>query len=644
MLLFARRAATLRAARVAPQCLARRLASTDDQLERVKVTIAPQLREALRLPGKQRRPRCFVADRRDATLREAIEAKVPSLRLQDYTLRMDEDDTVVVEPVGLPLQTPDEAPLPVAADRYAMVSWYHFFAKSHDAEALVKTLQATWASFGVLGRAYVAAEGVNAQLCVPDSQIEFYEAHHASLFLKLGEVPPALNFDGTASRGARMPFRALKVRPRDYVVADDGGSTELNLQDPGRDLEPAQWHAELGGDFASNGTSTKTVLDVRNHYESAVGSFAGATPLNTETFNGTYDALDAALSNKPKTEPVYMFCTGGIRCVKAGAYVKQQLGFSDVRRLKGGVVNYTRHLEATDLEATSRFRGVNYVFNDRVGERITTPPDVPAGVLDARAAEALVAVSTQVEDDAKIVHPADAYAVALSGPEHPLIERCRLDAQARYPQAAHMCSGHTQGKLLATLCKLRGAKRVLEVGTFCGYGTLWLASATVDEVVTVDRDAVAGAVAAEHFSNVPEAWARVTQVIADRSDYLNDCKEGPFDLVYVDCDKRGYAPVFDASLETPGLLSPNAALVFDNTLWKGRVAEGTMGMSPAEEAQIVATAEAKNEDAKKALKAARRDRAVAQSLHEFNVKLRKDARVDPLVLPLRDGLTIVTLI
>ena len=188
------------------------------------------------------------------------------------------------------------------------------------------------------------------------------------------------------------------------------------------------------------------------------------------------------------------------------------------------------------------------------------------------------------------MHPADAYAVSLSGPEHPLIERCRLDATARYPAAAHMCSGPTQGKLLATLCRLRGASKVLELGTFCGYGTLWLSSAS-KEVITVDRDERAANIAKEHFRDVPADWGSVRQVVADRGQYLDTCTDGPFDLVYVDCDKKGYAAVFDVLLDTPGLLSANACLVFDNTLWKGRVAEGTTGMSPSEEEAILAEAE-----------------------------------------------------
>ena len=118
--------------------MARRVASTAEDLEPVKVTIDQRLRDALRLPGKQRRPRCFVSDRNEETLRDAIESKVPALRLQDYSIRH-EDDTVVVEPAGPLLTTTKDEPEAVTADRYAMVSWYHFFTQSHDAEALVRT-------------------------------------------------------------------------------------------------------------------------------------------------------------------------------------------------------------------------------------------------------------------------------------------------------------------------------------------------------------------------------------------------------------------------------------------------------------------------------------------------------------------------
>jgi predicted sulfurtransferase len=105
-----------------------------------------------------------------------------------------------------------------------------------------------------------------------------------------------------------------------------------------------------------------------------VGAFEGATPLNTETYKDTWAALDRVLAGKPKDTRVLTYCTGGIRCVKVGAYLTQQLGFRNVGRLQGGIVNYTSvgRAEAAetgvDFAAVSKFKGLNFVFNDRMAE------------------------------------------------------------------------------------------------------------------------------------------------------------------------------------------------------------------------------------------------------------------------------------
>ena len=638
----------------------------------INVVVDAGLRSSLRLDGKYRRARCFLPEGvgldDEGTLRAAVEAAIPPLALADYAVDVEAKDgaaaraTVVGAGSAAAVAAEDAASPSFAGASYQMVSWYHFFEAPLDdgaVDAVVASLAAEWRGLGVVGRAYAAPEGVNAQLAVPAPSLDALAAGHARRFAKLGAAAPPLNYDervDPADFAARPPFKALHVRRRERVVADDGGADGLDLRDCGDELAPDAWHAALGGDFSGGGGGgggAPVVLDVRNHYESAVGTFAGATALGTETFKDTYAALDGALAGKPRDEPVYMFCTGGIRCVKAGSYVKQALGFEHVKRLEGGVVNYTRHLKETaaSLEETSRFRGVNYVFNDRVGEAVTAEaPDLAAAPLDPRAAEALHAARRPARDDA-----VDAYAAAHSSREPAVVEACRLDALARYPAAAHMCSGHAQGLLLATLCRLMRCESALELGTFCGYGTLWLASATKTKVVTVDRDPRAAAVAASHFARAAreEAWAAVVQVDADRADYLASDRavdDGPHDLIYVDCDKKGYAKIFDAILDR-GLLKPGGAAVFDNTLWKGKVVDGATGMTPAEEAAVLERArddaardgrDDPERDAKRALKAAKRDRAIQQALHEFNVKLRKDARVDQLLLPLRDGLTVVT--
>lgn len=147
------------------------------------------------------------------------------------------------------------------------------------------------------------------------------------------------------------------------------------------------------------------VLDCRNSYESEIGIFQNAIPLNTTFFRESWDALDEVLKDKPKDAPIMTYCTGGIRCVKINAYIEQELGFTNVGRLEGGIISYTKELEANSLGAVSgmktqndqvggisgsgndrdgpvhlsrdvgsisKFKGTNYVFDERMGARITS--------------------------------------------------------------------------------------------------------------------------------------------------------------------------------------------------------------------------------------------------------------------------------
>lgn len=209
-----------------------------------------------------------------------------------------------------------------------------------------------------LGSVAVAAEGVNGALAVPAERADALAATLAAaapeLWPTAADAANALNWDAAVADDS--PFHRLVVKEKRRALVD-GLDEPLDWTDCGAEVPPDAWHEAVGG------TGDATVIDVRNRYETAAGSFAAATPLNTSTFVESWDVLDAALAAKPKDEPVYMFCTGGVRCVKAGAYVKQKLGFSDVRRLEQGVVAYERWLE--DSGAESRFRGANFVFDKR---------------------------------------------------------------------------------------------------------------------------------------------------------------------------------------------------------------------------------------------------------------------------------------
>ena len=178
----------------------------------------------------------------------------------------------------------------------------------------------------------------------------------------------------------------MHIRVRDQVVAD-GLDAPLDWTRGGNELEPMEWHAALD-------TPGAVVLDCRNSYESDVGMFEGAIPLNTTFFRESWEALDSILENRPKDVPILTYCTGGIRCIKTNAYIEQKLGFTNVNRLKGGIISYARALEAAAEDGTtpvdgtavteeashrsrilekldSKFRGVNYVFDERMGVRIT---------------------------------------------------------------------------------------------------------------------------------------------------------------------------------------------------------------------------------------------------------------------------------
>jgi rhodanese-related sulfurtransferase len=230
-----------------------------------------------------------------------------------------------------------------------------------------------------------------------------------------------------------------------------------------------EWHAALNDTQA-------VVLDCRNLYESDLGRFEGAIPLRTETFKDTWVELERVLRNTPRDTKVLTYCTGGIRCVKVGAFLTQRLGFVNAARLEGGIVNYTQTLRreaGPRFEQDSKYRGLNFVFNDRMAERVTN--DMPVAVLsDPRSLEAraLVAGRSHKGSEEGTDKGLEEYAAAQSGPEPPLLGELRHFTAGVLPEAGHMVSGHLQGRLLVMLTKLANAQRVLEIGTFTGNQTI----------------------------------------------------------------------------------------------------------------------------------------------------------------------------
>src|SRR4051794_27468368 len=206
----------------------------------------------------------------------------------------------------------------------------------------------------VFGRIYVAKEGINAQASVPQSN---YEALKNILYsiepLNGIRLNVAVDDDGKS-------FWVLRVKVRDKIVADGINDPSFNMNNKGKYVD-----AERLNDFLNDPSTI--VVDFRNHYEYEVGHFENAIEIPSDTFRDQLPMAADILKDKGDKN-IIMYCTGGIRCEKASAYMLHK-GFKNVFHLEGGIINYAREIKEKGLE--SKFIGKNFVFDERLGERIT---------------------------------------------------------------------------------------------------------------------------------------------------------------------------------------------------------------------------------------------------------------------------------
>jgi len=206
----------------------------------------------------------------------------------------------------------------------------------------------------VFGRIYVAHEGINAQISVPQSNFEAFKSFLYSINeLNNVRLNIAVDDDGKS-------FWVLSVKVRDKIVAD-------GIEDPGFSMENKGRYvnAEQMNDLLQNDDTI--VIDMRNHYEYEVGHFEKAIEIPSDTFREQLPmAVDMMKGNEEKN--IIMYCTGGIRCEKASAYMLHN-GFKNVFHLEGGIINYAQDVKQNNQP--SKFIGKNFVFDNRLGERIT---------------------------------------------------------------------------------------------------------------------------------------------------------------------------------------------------------------------------------------------------------------------------------
>jgi len=256
------------------------------------------------------------------------------------------------------------------------VATFFEFAPVSDPRAAAAALRAALdATKFAMGSVVVAPEGLNGALAVPDGCEAALEA--ALVEAAVFSAAPRLNWAAAVSR--MSPFIRLRVTTKPYALTDGlAVPLALSAHSPS-EMAPAAWHEALRAPRAAS------IIDVRNANESNVGRFDFSLALNTSTFADTWPALELALAGRPRNEPVLMYCTGGVRCAKAGAYARERLGFADVRSLRGGIVAYEKWLSDEAPQAESRFRGENFVFDRR---RRHGPPSDDASDADASDVDA----------------------------------------------------------------------------------------------------------------------------------------------------------------------------------------------------------------------------------------------------------------
>jgi len=206
----------------------------------------------------------------------------------------------------------------------------------------------------VFGRIYIAKEGINAQASIPHSCFEALKNFLYSIEQLNGiRLNVAVDDDGKS-------FWVLRVKVRDKIVADGIDDPFFSMDNKGKYV-----NAEKMNELLKD--SSTLVVDFRNHYEYEVGHFENAIEIPSDTFREQLPMAADMLKDKADKN-IIMYCTGGIRCEKASAYMLHK-GFKNVFHLEGGIINYAREIKEKGLE--SKFTGKNFVFDERLGERVT---------------------------------------------------------------------------------------------------------------------------------------------------------------------------------------------------------------------------------------------------------------------------------
>jgi UPF0176 protein len=232
------------------------------------------------------------------------------------------------------------------------LSFYRYVRIADPVEFRARLLQ-KWTELESLGRIYVASEGINAQMNVLTSRWDEFDAW-VQAQPELHGVPYKI-----AVEEAVPSFFKLAIKIKDKIVADGLDDASFDVTNTGAYLTAREMNEYISDPEA-------IVVDMRNNYESEIGHFQRAITPNVSTFRDELKKTPELLKIH-KNKKIALYCTGGIRCEKASAWLKHN-GFTDVRHLKGGIIDYARQVKEEGLE--NKFKGKNFVFDERLGERI----------------------------------------------------------------------------------------------------------------------------------------------------------------------------------------------------------------------------------------------------------------------------------
>lgn len=253
------------------------------------------------------------------------------------------------------LSAKERAALIEAAGKDRLTLSFYKYAHIENPQEFRDQLFIVWNKLDVLGRIYIAAEGINGQLSLPADRFKAFKNHLDTIdFLKGIRLNIAIEQDN-------MSFLKLKVKVRHKIVADGLNDDTFDVTDKGIHVGAERFNKLIEDE-------NTVLVDMRNHYESEIGHFKNAVTPDVDTFRESLDIIEDDLKEHKEDKNLVMYCTGGIRCEKASAYFKHK-GFKNVFQLEGGIIEYTRQIKAQNLE--NKFIGKNFVFDERRAEKIS---------------------------------------------------------------------------------------------------------------------------------------------------------------------------------------------------------------------------------------------------------------------------------